>query len=234
MCIRDKFIIKKNSYMERFVIRDLSAQPYGISRKEWVQVALAAAGVAGSLFGGIKSGSAARKALREQKARENKENAWYQRRYNENYADTAAGRALINEAKEYARENWKKADGAAAVTGGTDAAVAQAKEAGNKMVADTVRNLATQDTARKDAADDMHMKMQDNYSKERIALEQQRADNIANTAANMSNDMMSAAAAMDGKVSKASKSDLTGKSNGGKKVKSNSDWLKKNKDNLLA
>ena len=220
--------------MERFVIRDLSAQPYGISRKEWVQVALAAAGVAGSLFGGIKSGSAARKALREQKARENKENAWYQRRYNENYADTAAGRALINDAKEYARENWKKADGAAAVTGGTDAAVAQAKEAGNKMVADTVRNLATQDTARKDAADDMHMKMQDNYSKERIALEQQRADNIANTAANMSNDMMSAAAAMDGKVSKASKSDLTGKSNGGKKVESNSDWLKKNKDNLLA
>lgn len=203
--------------MERFVIRDLSAQPYGVSRKEWVQVALAAAGVAGSLFGGIKSGSAARKALREQKARENKENAWYQRRYNENYADTAAGRALINEAKEYARENWKKADGAAAVTGGTDAAVAQAKEAGNKMVADTVRNMAAQDTARKDSVDAQHMKMQDNFAQERIALQQQRADNIANTASGVSNGLMSAATAMGGNSgAKAKKLDLAGSTNKGR------------------
>ena len=99
------------------------------------------------------------------------------------------------------------------------------------MVSDTVRNLAAQDTARKDAADDMHMKMQDNYSKERMTLNQQRADNIANTAANMSNGLLSTAAAMDGKTPKP---DLTGNSNGGKKVDSNEDWLKKNKDNLLA
>ena len=203
--------------MREINIRDLSNVPYGSVRKEWVQIALAAASVASSLFGGAKSASAAKKAEQEQKARENAENAWYQRRYNENYADTAAGKAMINEAKEYARENWKKASGAAAVTGGTDAATAQAKEAGNKMVADTVRNMAAQDTARKDSVDAQHMKMQDNFAQDRIALQQQRADNIANTASGVSNGLMSAATAMGGNSgAKAKKLDLAGSTNKGR------------------
>ena len=203
--------------MREINVRDLSNVPYGSVRKEWVQIALAAASVASSLFGGAKSAAAAKKAEQEQKARENAENAWYQRRYNENYADTAAGKAMINEAKEYARENWKKASGAAAVTGGTDAATAQAKEAGNKMVADTVRNMAAQDTARKDSVDAQHMKMQDNFAQERIALQQQRADNIANTASGVSNGLMSAATAMGGNSgAKAKKLDLAGSTNKGR------------------
>ena len=203
--------------MREINVRDLSNVPYGSVRKEWVQIALAAASVASSLFGGAKSAAAAKKAEQEQKARENAENAWYQRRYNENYADTAAGKAMINEAKEYARENWKKASGAAAVTGGTDAATAQAKEAGNKMVADTVRNMAVQDTARKDSVDAQHMKMQDNFAQERIALQQQRADNIANTASGVSNGLMSAATAMGGNSgAKAKKLDLAGSTNKGR------------------
>lgn len=213
--------------MREINIRDLSNVPYGSVRKEWVQIALAAASVASSLFGGAKSASAAKKAEQEQKARENAENAWYQRRYNENYADTAAGKAMINEAKEYARENWKKASGAAAVTGGTDAATAQAKEAGNKMVADTVRNMAAQDTARKDSVDAQHMKMQDNFAQERIALQQQRADNIANTASGVSNGLMSAATAMGG----GGKSNLKGGSNGGI-TEENKQWFAKHKDDL--
>ena len=213
--------------MREINIRDLSNVPYGSVRKEWVQIALAAASVASSLFGGAKSASAAKKAEQEQKARENAENAWYQRRYNENYADTAAGKAMINEAKEYARENWKKASGAAAVTGGTDAATAQAKEAGNKMVADTVRNMAAQDTARKDSVDAQHMKMQDNFAQDRIALQQQRADNIANTASGVSNGLMSAAIAMGG----SGKSNLKGGSNGGI-TEENKQWFANHRNDL--
>lgn len=203
--------------MREINVRDLSNVPYGSVRKEWVQIALAAASVASSLIGGAQSKKKAEAAEREQRGRENAENAWYQRRYNENYADTAAGKAMINEAKEYARENWKKASGAAAVTGGTDAATAQAKEAGNKMVADTIRNMAAQDTARKDSADAQHMKMQDNFAQQRIALQQQRADDIANTASGVSNGLMSAATAMGGNSgAKAKKLDLAGSTNKGR------------------
>lgn len=176
-------------------------------------MAAAAIGAAGSLIGGAASAKKAKKAELELAAKQNREDAWFQRRYNESYADTAAGRAMINEAKDYARENWKKASGAAAVTGGTDAATAQAKEAGNKMVGSAIRNMAVQDTARKDAAENTHLRMQDNYSNQEIALSQQQASNVASTAAGLSNAEMTAAASFGDGAKKAP--DLKGESNEG-------------------
>ena len=176
-------------------------------------MAAAAIGAAGSLIGGAASAKKAKKAELELAAKQNREDAWFQRRYNESYADTAAGRAMINEAKDYARENWKKASGAAAVTGGTDAATAQAKEAGNKVVGDAIRNMAVQDTARKDAAENTHLRMQDNYSNQKIALSQQQASNVASTAAGLSNAAMTAAASFGDGAKKAP--DLKGESNEG-------------------
>ena len=176
-------------------------------------MAAAAIGAAGSLIGGAASAKKAKKAELELAAKQNGEDAWFQRRYNESYADTAAGRAMINEAKDYARENWKKASGAAAVTGGTDAATAQAKEAGNKMVGSAIRNMAVQDTARKDAAENTHLRMQDNYSNQKIALSQQQASNVASTAAGLSNAAMTAAASFGDGAKKAP--DLKGESNEG-------------------
>lgn len=200
----------------KIVFGNVGDAAYVPQRKEWVQIALAAASAVSSMIGGAKSKAAAEKAEREQRYRENAENAWYQRKYNENYADTAAGRAIISEAKDYARENWKKASGAAAVTGGTDAATAQAKEAGNKMVGNAVRTLAAQDTARKDNLDAQHMKMQDNFAQQRIANYQARADATAQTAAGMSNAMMSAASAMGGgNKAGGTNGNLVGGSNGG-------------------
>ena len=65
-------------------------------RKEWIATAIgAAASLASSLIGGHKAAQAAREAERKQKAREASENAWYLRRYNEDYADTAAGQNLM-------------------------------------------------------------------------------------------------------------------------------------------
>lgn len=176
-------------------------------------MAAAAIGAAGSLIGGAASAKKAKKAELELAAKQNREDAWFQRRYNESYADTAVGRAMINEAKDYARENWKKASGAAAVTGGTDAATAQAKEAGNKMVGSAIRNMAVQDTARKDAAENTHLRMQDNYSNQKIALSQQQASNVASTAAGLSNAAMTAAASFGDGAKKAP--DLKGESNEG-------------------
>lgn len=176
-------------------------------------MAAAAIGAAGSLIGGAASAKKAKKAELELAAKQNREDAWFQRRYNESYADTAAGRAMINEAKDYARENWKKASGAAAVTGGTDAATAQAKEAGNKMVGSAIRNMAVQDTARKDSAENSHLRMQDNYSNQKIALSQQQASNVASTAAGLSNAAMTAAASFGDGAKKAP--DLKGESNEG-------------------
>lgn len=167
-------------------------------RKEWIATAIGAGvGLLSSVIGGAASAKAAREAQAEQRRKEARENAWYTRRYNEDYLDTAAGQNLVRRAKEYARENWKKAQGAAKVGGATEAASAMAKEAGNKMVGDTMANIAAQDTARKARVDDQHRQNQERFADQNIQIQNQRAANITQAAQGASNAIMSAGAAVD-------------------------------------
>ncbi len=167
--------------------------------KLWIVPAIGAGvGLASSLFGGISASNAAREAERRQRQQEAKENAWYNRRYNEDYVDTAAGQNLVRRAKEYAKENWKKAAGAQAVAGGTDAATAMAKEAGNKMVGDSIANIAATDQARKEHVDDLHRQAESQFAQMDMNRELQRAQSITDAAQGASNAIMSVAGALDG------------------------------------
>jgi hypothetical protein len=187
------------------------------SRKEWIASAIGAGlGIATSLIGGAKASKAADEARREREAAEAREQAWYLRRYNEDYLDTAAGQNLVRRAKDYANENWKKAAGAQAVAGGTDAATAQAKEAGNKMVGDTIANIAAADTQRKANVDNIHMQNEQKFAQQRQAEQLQRAQNITNAAQSASNAIMSVAGAVD--QASAAKASLKGGSNNSTQV----------------
>jgi hypothetical protein len=168
------------------------------SRKEWIGAAIGAiGGIASSLIGGSAASDAAREARRERERAEAKEQAWYNRRYNEDYLDTAAGQNLVRRAKEYAKENWKKAAGAQAVAGGTAAATQMAKDAGNKMVGDTIANIAAADTQRKANVDNIHMQNEQRFSQQRQSEQLQRAQNITSAAQAASNAMMSIGGAVD-------------------------------------
>ena len=169
-----------------------------IPSKLWIGAALgAAAGIATSLMGASAASDAAKAAERRQREQEAEEKAWYNRRYYEDYVDTAAGQNLVRRAKDYAREQWKKAAGAQAVAGGTDAATQMAKDAGNKMVGDTIANIAATDQARKAQVDNMHRQAVNQFAQQDIAREQQRAQSITNAASAASNAMMSIGGAID-------------------------------------
>lgn len=170
---------------------------YAPRRKEWITAALAGAGLASSLastiFGGASASKQQREAerrLAEEKARND---AWYNRRYNESYSDTSAGQNMIRMAKEAARENWKREAGAAAVAGGTDAAAAMAKEAGNRMVGDAIAKMAETDTARKDNIDASYRAENSRLTQQQIALDQQKAQNTAAVASGVSDALMKGA-----------------------------------------
>lgn len=186
----------------------------GSVRKEWIATAIGAGlGLATSLVGGSQAAKAARRAERRQRAQEARENAWYNRRYNEDYVDTAAGQNLVRRAKEYAKENWRKAAGAQAVAGGTDAATQMAKDAGNKMVGDTIANIAATDQARKAQVDNMHRQTEAQFAQMDMNRELNRAQNITNAAQNASNALFSAGATLD---AMGDKTNLIGKSNNSK------------------
>lgn len=188
-------------------------QPYAPVKREWLATAIGAGlGLASSIFGGIKASEAAKRAERKQAEMEAKESAWYKRRYNEDYLDTSAGQNLVRRAKEFARENAKRTSGAAAVTGATDAATAIAKEQGNKVVGDTIANIAATDQEKKAQIDNIHMNNEQNFTQMSMNRDQNQAQSIQNAAGQASNAIMSAGAAVEGM---GTKPNLTGTSNNG-------------------
>lgn len=166
---------------------------YAPRKKEWVGLALAGASLAASIWGGAKAADQQREAERRLAAEKAANEAWYHRRYNEHTIDTAAGQNMIRMAKDYARENWKKAQGAAAVGGGTDAAVAEAKEAGNRMVGNAIASIEAQDVARKDNVDAAYRSRQSQLTQQQMAIDQQKAQNIASVTGGVSDALMSGA-----------------------------------------
>ena len=170
--------------------KNLTASPVLGEKKEWVMGAASLAlGIGSSLFGANKAKKAARRAQAENQYRTNAEKAWYDKNYNTDYLDTKAGSNLMRRAQEVQDEYIRKADGAAAVGGGTAASVAQAKESANKAMGDTIANIAAQDTSRKQHVEDAHLQNTQQLSRERQQIEQQKAQNTSDAAQNASNAM---------------------------------------------
>ena len=168
--------------------KNLTASPVLGEKKEWVLGAASLAlGIGSSLFGANKAKKAARRAQAENQYRTNAEKAWYDKNYNTDYLDTKAGSNLMRRAQEVQDEYIRKADGAAAVGGGTAASVAQAKESANKAMGDTIANIAAQDTSRKQKVEDAHLQNTQQLSRERQQIEQQKAQATSDAAQNASN-----------------------------------------------
>ena len=168
----------------------IASSPVLTEKKERIlDAASLAAGIGASLFGASKAKKAARRAQAENQYRTNAEKAWYDKNYNTDYLDTKAGQNLMRRAQEVQDEYVRKADGAAAVGGGTAASVAMAKEAANKAIGDTIANVAAQDTARKQHVEDAHLQNTQQLSRERQQIEQQKAQATSDAAQNASNAM---------------------------------------------
>ena len=171
---------------------------YGVRPKCWVAAAVGAAvGLASTLIGAHESGKKEREARKKEAQSHARQQAYWNRKMNESYADTAAGQNMMRQAKDYADRNWKKAQGAAAVGGGTDAATAMAKESGNRMVGDTVAHMAAMDTARQDRAGAAMMQEDASYADKQAGHLRTQGANIANVASAMGNAAMSVGSSIE-------------------------------------
>lgn len=191
---------------------------YSPTKKEWIPAVIGAVGAIGSaLIGGSMSQSAADRAARKQEEWYNKEYARELRRGNESILDTKRGQNLLRMAKEHAKDQWKKAAGAQAVSGGTASATQMAKDAGNKMVADAAANLAVMDDKRQERADERISALNAKKAQYDIAYEQNKANNVAAVASAASNAIAQGASAF------AADTSLKGGSNMGTPVAKSTD-----------
>lgn len=139
----------------------------------------AAVGAAGSIFGGIAASKAMNKVKKNIESQRQKNQNWYDQRYNEDATQRADAQAILTKTEESIRNRNQQAAGAQAVMGGTDESVAAAKEANNKALADATSDIAVNADKRKDQIEQTYQQNDANYANQLNELEQQKANAIS-------------------------------------------------------
>lgn len=183
--------------IERFVSDPLGFE-FMPQRKEWIMTAASTVlGTLGSLFGGGAAARAQQESIAHQKELYKQNYAQALRDYNQSALDRADNQALLSRAEKFNMKNWRRAQGAKAVGGGTDAAVQMQKDVGNEMMASTIGNIAASNAARKDAASARMQQANAQHANIMSQEAQNRAQQITNAASAASNAIMQAGSAFE-------------------------------------
>ena len=132
-----------------------------------------AIGAAGSIFGGISASKAMKKIKSNVEAQRQKNQNWYDRRYNEDYTQRADAQRILTQTEESIKNRNKQAAGIQAVMGGTDESVAATKEANSKALADATSQIAAQADARKDNIEATYMQNDNAFVEQLNQLEKE-------------------------------------------------------------
>lgn len=153
--------------------------------------------VASSIAGGIAN----RKARRKQEqmiAQQQKENqAWYDRKYNEDPTKRADTVRLLTQMQEQIKNRNKAAKGRQAVMGGTEDSTTAVKEANNKTLADTTSQIVAANDARKDNIEQQYMNRKNQLQNQQMGLEAEKAADTANAVAGVAGTAANIAASLD-------------------------------------
>ena len=153
--------------------------------------------VASSIAGGIAN----RKTRRKQEqmiAQQQKENqAWYDRKYNEDPTKRADTVRLLTQMQEQIKNRNKAAKGRQAVMGGTEDSTTAVKEANNKTLADTTSQIVAANDARKDNIEQQYMNRKNQLQNQQMGLEAEKAADTANAVAGVAGTAANIAASLD-------------------------------------
>lgn len=138
--------------------------------------------LAGSIFGGIQAAKAARKRKESVERRKQENQAWYDRRYNEDATQRADAQRLLTMTKDAIRERNRSAAGRQAVMGGTDSSVAAEKARNAQMLGNTVSQINAQGEARKDRIESQYLGRKDSLDNALENIEQNKANQITKAA----------------------------------------------------
>lgn len=165
-------------------------------------------GVAGSIWGGIKASQAAKKAkaYQEQILRDNQ--AWFDRRYNEDATQRADAQRMLTRVQDIIRNRNRNAQGVQAVMGASEERIANMQEAGNQVLSDTASRIVAQGDARRDAIEQQYISTKNAVQDQLANIEQNRANATAQATAGVLSSAGSIASAGLGGLGTSSSSQL--------------------------
>ena len=138
-----------------------------------------ALGAVGSIWGGISASNSAKKAKANVEAQQQKNQDWYDRRYNEDATQRADSQRILTMTEESIKNRNKQAAGTAAVMGSSNAAVAAQKAANNQALVDATSQIAAQADARKDKIEQTYLENDNNFVNQLNQIEANKQQQIA-------------------------------------------------------
>lgn len=138
-----------------------------------------ALGIGGSIFGGISASKAMKRIKKNLEGQKSENEAWYNRRYNEDATQRADAQRILTLTNENIRNRNRQAAGTQAVMGGTEESVAAAKAANNEALAEATSQIAVNGERRKDAIESQYQAKKEDLNAQLNGLEQARAQGIA-------------------------------------------------------
>lgn len=135
-------------------------------------VVSAIGGLGSLVYGGIKSAmdqKAAKAKFGEIIGKQKAANeAWYDRNYYQDYMNTVQAQNALKRVRNAWEDEVQKARARAAITGGTPEQAQAVAEAGGKVMADTIGNLAAQGEQNKLAIDSQKLAMDNNLASQEL------------------------------------------------------------------
>lgn len=154
-------------------------------------------GLASSIAGGIANRKA-RKKQEQMIAQQQRENqAWYDRKYNEDPTKRADTVRLLSQMQEQIKNRNKAAKGRQAVMGGTEDSTTAVKEANNKTLADTTSQIVAANDARKDNIEQQYMNRKNQLQNQQMSIDAEKAADTANAVAGVAGTAANIATAID-------------------------------------
>lgn len=154
-------------------------------------------GLASSIAGGIANRKA-RKKQEQMIAQQQRENqAWYDRKYNEDPTKRADTVRLLTQMQEQIKNRNNAAKGRQAVMGGTEDSTTAVKEANNKTLADTTSQIVAANDARKDSIEQQYMTRKNQLQTQQMGIEAEKAADTANAVAGVAGTAANIATAID-------------------------------------
>lgn len=149
----------------------------------WGALIGAGLSLASSIAGGISNRKAAKKQEEMLKKQKADNQAWYDRRYNEDPTKRADTIRLLTLMQEQIRDRNRAAKGRQAVMGGTEDSTTAVKEANNKALADTTSQIVAANDSRKDNIEQQYQQNKRNIENSQMQMAADRANNTANAVA---------------------------------------------------
>lgn len=164
--------------------------------------------IASSIAGGIANRKA-RKKQEQMLAQQQRENqAWYDRKYNEDPTKRADTVRLLTQMQEQIKNRNRAAKGRQAVMGGTEDSTTAVKEANNKTLADTTSQIVAANEARKDNIEQQYQQNKRSIQGQQMQMEADKAAGTANVAAGVAGTAANIAATLDSGSGKSKAPDM--------------------------